>query len=188
MSASGDRDQVAEPRPTTKTGDLGNNRADSARMPIGQLLGNLLRLFRTELYARGETAPGATGIRPAHLQVFGTIKAQGSRLTVLAGESSMSLSSMAELVDDLESLGYLKRRADPTDGRAKLVCLTDAGWHAIGEGQRIIEKIEGDWGRQLGAERFESLCQSLQTLLDQLDPKVAAQYVASRSTGSDADI
>src|ERR1700761_8616820 len=96
-------------------------------LPIGQLLTNLLRLFRAELAERGDGSAGTEGIRPAHLQVFGVIKADGTRLTDLAASAGMSLSAMAELVDALEQLGYVERRPDPRDGRAKLVCLTDSG-------------------------------------------------------------
>jgi DNA-binding MarR family transcriptional regulator len=148
------------------------------RLPIGQLLGNLVRLFRVELAERGATLEAVADIRPAHLQVFGTIKADGTRLTDLAAWSNMSLSSMAELVDDLERLGYLERRPDPDDGRAKLVCLTDTGWQAIRQGRHVIESIEADWGSRLGEERFEGLCQSLQALIDALDPRVSQTYVA----------
>jgi DNA-binding MarR family transcriptional regulator len=137
-----------------------------------------MRLFRTELGQRGETLQDVAGIRPAHLQVFGTIKADGTRLTDLAAWSNMSLSSMAELVDDLERLGYVERRPDPEDGRAKLVSLTDAGWQAIRQGRQVIGLIEADWATQLGEERFETLCQSLQALIDTLDPRVKQTYVA----------
>ena len=156
------------------------------RLPVGQLLGNLVRLFRAELSARGATLEGVAGIRPAHLQVFGVIKADGTRLTDLAGSSGLSLSSMSELVDDLQRLGYLERRPDPADGRAKLVCLTDKGWEAIRGGRRIIEEIEADWGRRLGQARFESVCQALQTLIDELDPLVTPSYVEpSSQSGAD---
>jgi DNA-binding MarR family transcriptional regulator len=151
--------------------------ADLERMPIGQLLGNLVRLFRAELATRGATLDGVAGIRPAHLQVFGAIKANGSRLTDLASSSNVSLSSMAELVDDLERHGYLERRPDPRDGRAKLVCLTATGWQAIRQGRRIIEAIEADWGQRLGQQRFQELCQALQALIDDLDPDVSQNYV-----------
>ena len=151
---------------------------DSERLPIGQLAGNVVRLFRTELAGRGATLDGVAGIRPAHLQVFGTIKAEGTRLSDLASWSNMSLSSMAELVDDLERLGYLERRPDPRDGRAKLVCLTDTGWRAIRAGRRIIEEIEADWGQRLGEQRFQDLCQALQALIDELDPRVRQNYVS----------
>jgi DNA-binding MarR family transcriptional regulator len=149
----------------------------SERLPVGQLLGNLIRLFRSELAVRGEASAGVEGIRPAHLQVFGSIKASGSRLTDLASSSALSLSAMAELVDGLEQLGYLERRPDPSDGRAKLICLTERGWQAIREGRRLIAEIEVDWAGALGGSDFESLCRDLQRLLDVLDPTVREQYV-----------
>jgi DNA-binding MarR family transcriptional regulator len=149
----------------------------SERMPIGQLLGNLIRLFRSELALRGEAFAGVEGIRPAHLQVFGSIKASGSRLTDLASSSGLSLSAMAELVDGLEQLGHLERRPDPSDGRAKLICLTERGWQAIREGRHLIAEIEVDWGEALGESDFDSLCRNLQRLVDVLDPSVREQYV-----------
>ncbi len=151
------------------------------RLPVGQLLGNLLRLFRVELATRGESSTGVDGLRPAHLQVFGVIKAEGTRLTDLAAWADMSLSAMAELVDSLQQLGYLERRPDPSDGRAKLICLTDSGWQAIQEGRRLIAQIEADWGAALGADRFESLCRDLQSLLD---PTFREHYVPGSSMAS----
>src|ERR1700759_1508603 len=134
------------------------------RLAIGQLLVNLLRLFRSELAGRGDESPGVEGIRPAHLQVFGSVKAGGSRLTDLAGASGVSLSTMSELVDGLEALGYLERSPDPSDGRATLVSLTDSGWQAIRNGRGLIEGIEADWADALGGARFEALCLELQDL------------------------
>jgi DNA-binding MarR family transcriptional regulator len=151
--------------------------APPERLPIGQLLGNLLRLFRLELAERGEGSAHVGGIRPAHLQVFGTIKASGTRLTELASSAGLSLSAMAELVDGLEHLGYLERRADPSDGRAKLVCLTEQGWEAVREGRRLIAAIERDWAKALGDDTFEALCLELQRLLDVLDAGVRSHYV-----------
>jgi DNA-binding MarR family transcriptional regulator len=146
------------------------------QLPIGQLLGNLLRLFRLELAERGTGSADVGGIRPAHLQVFGAIKANGTRLTELASAAGLSLSAMAELVDGLEHLGYLERRADPDDGRAKLVCLTERGWDAIREGRRLIASIERDWAQALGDQSFQQLRQELQRLLDVLDPSVRGDY------------
>jgi DNA-binding MarR family transcriptional regulator len=160
------------------------------RLPVGQLLGNLMRLFRAELADRGESSTGVDGIRPAHLQVFAVIKAGGTRLTDLAAWADMSLSAMAELVDSLEQLGYVERRPDPRDGRAKLVCLTDNGWRAMQEGRRLIAQIEGDWGAALGSDRFESLCREMQALLDLLDSTIRERYVpgsaVERSAGASA--
>lgn len=146
------------------------------RLPIGQLLVNLTRLFRAELASRGAGAAEVEGIRPAHLQVFGSIKAGGSRLTDLARSADLSLSSAAELVDDLEALGYLDRRLDPSDGRAKLVSLTERGWDAMRSGRVVIAGIEGDWAGRIGEERYAELVAALQDLLDALEPAVRRNY------------
>jgi DNA-binding MarR family transcriptional regulator len=69
----------------------------------------------------------------------------------------MSRSAMAELVDDLEDLGYLKRRPDPLDRRAKPVCLTESGRVAIRTGRSSISTIETEWGKRLGPRRFDDL-------------------------------
>jgi DNA-binding MarR family transcriptional regulator len=92
---------------------------------------------------------------------------------------------MAELVDSLQQLGYVERRPDPSDGRAKLVCLTDSGWQAIHEGRRLIAQIEADWGAAMGADRFESLCRELQSLLDLLDPTIRERYVPGSPSTND---
>jgi DNA-binding MarR family transcriptional regulator len=146
------------------------------RLPIGQLLANLQRLFRAELADRGASGGDVDGIRPAHLQIFGTIKAEGTRLTDLARWSDSSLSATSELVDDLERLGYLERRPDPSDGRAKLVCLTERGWTAMRAGRREIAGIESEWAQAVGQAEYDALVDGLQGLLDGLDPEVRKDY------------
>ena len=52
----------------------------------------------------------------------------------------MTLLAMSELVDDLQRLGIVERRPDPRDGRAKLICLTDAGWEAMRTARRSMPR------------------------------------------------
>lgn len=137
-----------------------------SRLPIGQLLGRMLRLFRAELYRRGEEA-GYTGIREAHLHVFGNISWKGSRLTDLAASAGMTRPSMSELVDELETAGYLTRLPDPTDGRAKLIVLTRPGRRLIVQALRWVRDIEGSWAEAVGPERYETAAKTLQALVDE---------------------
>ena len=88
--------------------------------------------------------------RPAHSAVFANIDAAGSRLTDLAARANMTAPSMKELVDDLERRGYVERRPDPVDGRAKLITLTDLGRRCIDAALRTIADIEHDLEHQLG--------------------------------------
>lgn len=141
------------------------------RLPIGQLLVHHLRLFRERLLADSELAAEQAGVqlRMAHLNVFGNIEADGTRLSDLAAWAGMTRPSMAELVDQLEAQGLLERRPDPTDRRAKLVTLTPTGWNAIRTGQKIIARIEADYAQRIGGQEFEAMCWALQRLLDDLN-------------------
>ena len=134
------------------------------RLHVGQLLVQLTRLFQTELFER-LVAAGLTEARVPHTHVTAYIEADGSRLTELAARARMTLPAMSELVDDLQRLGIVERRPDPRDKRAKLICLTDAGWDAMRTARRVIAEIEADYARRVGAERFEHAAETLDTLL-----------------------
>ena len=136
-----------------------------ARLPIGQLLGRALRGFRVDLYQRAQAA-GYGDIREAHLQVFGSIDWTGTRLTELAARSNMTRPAMAELVDELELAGYLARGPDPSDGRAKLIRLTRRGRRVLTKALRAVDDIEREYAGGIGAQRFDALVSSLQSLLD----------------------
>jgi DNA-binding MarR family transcriptional regulator len=137
------------------------------RPAIGQLLIRLLREFRRELFA-GIAERGYTDVREPHLQIAGNVGVDGVRLTELAARAQLSLASTSELVTELERLGYLERRPDPTDGRAKLIHPTARGRRALdGAGDRVAE-IEQHWGELVGQEEFEQACRVLARLLAQL--------------------
>ncbi len=137
------------------------------RLHIGQLLAQLTRLFQTDLFDRLVGA-GLEGARVPHTHVTAYIKAEGSRLTELATQARMTLPAMSELVDDLQRLGIVERRPDPSDKRAKLICLTDTGWEAMRTAQRAIANIEADYAQIVGAERLETAAQTLDLLLRRL--------------------
>jgi DNA-binding MarR family transcriptional regulator len=80
--------------------------------------------------------------KPSHSAVFAQIKREGSRLTDLARGANMTPQSMSELVAELIELGYVERRPDPTDGRAKLIVLTDRGHACIDAGEATIQGLE----------------------------------------------
>jgi DNA-binding MarR family transcriptional regulator len=71
---------------------------------------------------------------------------------------------MGELVDELEELGYVERRPDPTDRRAKLIVLTDRGRACIAAGISTINGIEQRITQTLGERGHRQL----RSLLDKL--------------------
>jgi DNA-binding MarR family transcriptional regulator len=72
---------------------------------------------------------------------------------------------MGELVDELVDMGYVLRRPDPDDGRAKLIVLTDRGWDAVAAGRQTIEGIEGQVTEILGEHGHRELRRLLSELL-----------------------
>ena len=103
--------------------------------------------------------------KPKHSAVFAQISPDGSRLTELARKAGMSPQAMGELVDELVDMGYVLRRPDPGDGRAKLIVLTERGWDAVAAGRQTIEGIEGQVTEILGEHGHRELRRLLSELL-----------------------
>jgi DNA-binding MarR family transcriptional regulator len=135
------------------------------RLAIGQLLVRLLREFRQELFAAAGGG-GYPDLREPHLQIFGNLGIDGVRLTELATRAQLSLAATSELVDDLQQLGYLERRPDPSDGRAKLIYPTPRGRQALNAAGDRVAEIEHHWADLVGQPRFNAAAMTLQKLLD----------------------
>ena len=105
--------------------------------------------------------------KPSHSAVFAQIRPEGNRLTELARGANMTAQAMGELVDELEALGYLERRPDPTDRRAKLILLTDRGRACVAAGVATIQGIEERIDATLGVRGHAELRRLLSKLLEE---------------------
>jgi DNA-binding MarR family transcriptional regulator len=90
----------------------------------------------------------------------------GLRTSALATFASMTAQSMGELVDDLERLGYVERRPDPADRRAKLVYLTARGQAAVAASGHAVRAQEAELSRRLGTDGRKRLRDQLLSLLE----------------------
>jgi DNA-binding MarR family transcriptional regulator len=140
-------------------------RSGRDRYSLPRLLGESFRSLERHLY-EGMAAAGYADVRPAHYAVFRFLKSEGSRVTELAEEARMTKQSMGELVVYLEQRGYVERRPDPHDGRAKIVVLTEAGWRWAEAGVERVGEIEDALAKRMGGqERLEELADSLEELM-----------------------
>lgn len=111
---------------------------------------------------------GYGDLRPGHAAAFLHVdRRRGTRLTELAQRARVTKQAMMLVVDDLEVRGYLRRAADPTDARAKVVRLTTRGRSAATECRRSIQAVETRAKRQLGDRRYEALRDALAELASQ---------------------
>ena len=147
-----------------------------ARAPMIRLLDVAFDEFSDEL-TRRVLAAGYTDLRPGHGCVFGTIDPEGSRLTDLAERAGMTKQTVGEVASDLEKLGYIERVPDPSDGRAKIIRLTERGREAQTIGRGLIDEIERDWAERFGAERIAVL----RSLLEDIEAARSPLPLATRA-------
>jgi DNA-binding MarR family transcriptional regulator len=127
---------------------------------------SLTHLMLSRQVAEGAARAGHP-VKASHSAVFGQMTAEGSRLTDLAKGANMTPQAMGELVDELEGLGYVARKPDPTDRRAKLIMLTAAGRECVSAGIAAIGDIERHIDDALGVRRHRDLRRMLLKLLEQ---------------------
>ncbi len=106
-------------------------------------------------------AGGHTQIRPKHGAVFANIDRAGARATVLAERAGIGKPAMGELIDELERLGYVRREADPTDRRAKIVVPTSEALDVTRIVHAFNRRMESSYRRRLGKEAYETLRKAL---------------------------
>jgi DNA-binding MarR family transcriptional regulator len=139
------------------------------RLAIGQLLGRLLHQFRAELFAVAEGESRFADLRFPHLHIWGNVGVDGIRLTELADRANLGLAACSELVNELQELGYLERRKDPTDGRAKLIFPTPLGRQLLVRAGEEVAALEQRWRDCLPDGEFDRACRALDGLLQSFD-------------------
>jgi DNA-binding MarR family transcriptional regulator len=100
---------------------------------------------------------GFTELNAAHLPLLRYPGPENRRPSELASEVRMTKQAMNYLLGELERLGYLTRRDDPEDRRSKRIHLTERGHGVVRTIRRAVRRIEAEWEKELGPERFALL-------------------------------
>jgi DNA-binding MarR family transcriptional regulator len=126
----------------------------------GPLIGALLRVPLEAVYTRMLARLRERGFGDfelAHFTVFRYPSPDGARPSELAARLGISKQALNYLLRELERLGYLERRPDPDDLRAKRVVVTRRGKAAIDVIRAAVAELEQEWAGRLGAKRFAQL-------------------------------
>lgn len=103
-------------------------------------------------------------VRPAHAAVFQYLDDGGTPVARLAERAQVTKQAMAELVAHLEQHGYVVRRPDPNDRRAKLVIPTAKGYQVFQLMSELVPEIEQDLEETFGLRRATALRRDLERL------------------------
>src|SRR3954447_18034876 len=134
-------------------------------------IGLLLRLVYQRYSQEIETAlrdAGFDDIRPAAGHVFPFVPPEGISVSGIAQLAGLRKQTIAQAVDQLERAGYVERRPDPADRRARLVFLTPRGASVPPVTHAAAERVEGRWSERTSPQELEALRASLQRLLSEL--------------------
>jgi len=105
-------------------------------------------------------------VRSVHLGVMREMNIDGTRISTLARRCGVTKQAMSQLVSECEKIGIVKRTADPSDGRAKIVVFTRTGLNLINHSKGIIESIEREITEAIGATRAKRMKSALQDVWD----------------------
>lgn len=136
---------------------------------IGLLLFIPYRALESRVF-QALAAAGYGDVTPAQARIFQRIGPNGTRLTELAEAAQVTKQTAGFLVDQLERAGYVERRPDPTDARARLVCVSDRGAAALPVAAAVVTRVEAEWAEHLGARRMAQLRAALTSLREITDP------------------
>lgn len=120
-------------------------------------------------------------LSPATAQVVPNLPPEGLRSSELAVRLRVSAQRAGQLVDELESLGYLERVPDPVDGRARLVVFAARGRRLLRDIDVIGREIAADFADAIGVKRFAQLCELLESLDVALHGEDAPVRVVTRA-------
>jgi DNA-binding MarR family transcriptional regulator len=146
---------------------------------LGILAARLLFAIQDELYARLEDA-GHGELTRLHGAVIAHLDEEGTRATELARRSGRHKQIIGRIVDELEKLGYVERRPERTDRRAKLVVPTERGREVMRVSDEIIRDIERRQAKLHGRATYDDFKRTLVAVVDSLTQPADTERAPAR--------
>ena len=106
----------------------------------------------------------------AQARLAARIGDHGTRATELAEAAQVTKQTAGYLVDQLERAGYVERRPDPTDARARPRSVKQTSRALQQEARAVEREVEREWSRHLGPDRMATLHALLVDLREVTDP------------------
>jgi DNA-binding MarR family transcriptional regulator len=146
---------------------------------LGILLGVAYQEFVRELRAAHEAA-GFTDLGRSDGFVFRSLAVRPMTVSDLAARLEISKQGAAQIVEDMERRGYVERRPDPDDRRARLVHLSERGTRALAVARRFHRDYERRLVRGYGPDAVATTRSVLDAIAgdqQRVDPRLRALYL-----------
>jgi len=123
------------------------------------LMGLMLRQVH-EVFA----AEDWKGLRQSHFRVISSVPPEGITITELGDRVGMTKQGCGQFVTQLVQSGQLRVEHSPADRRTRIVHRTPAGNRTIAAVTARNLRLEQDWARQVGPERYQVFREVLEEL------------------------
>lgn len=146
---------------------------------LGILLGVAYQEFVRELHT-AHAAAGFTDLGRSDGFVFRSLAIRPMTVSELASRLEITKQGAAQIIDDMERRGYVERRPDPADHRAKLVRLSERGQQAFANARQFHQEYERDLASRHGVDAVASLRRMLEVIAgaeQNVDPRLRAFYL-----------
>jgi len=130
---------------------------------LARLMLQINRQF-SAIAAQRYAARGYAGLTPVHVFFMANLDLDGTRIVTAADRMKTTKQFAGRLVQELESRHYVETTPDPTDRRATLVKVTDAGWQFFKDACEVKNEIEAEYQALIGEEQMGMLESVLETL------------------------
>jgi DNA-binding MarR family transcriptional regulator len=101
--------------------------------------------------------------------VFTFTPPEGIQVSDLTRLAHVRKQTMTQAIEELEQLGYIERRPDPNDRRARLVFLTERGKGVRPVAMATGWKVDTQWAELASRQEIDGLREALQRLLGRLE-------------------
>jgi DNA-binding MarR family transcriptional regulator len=152
---------------------------EPTRLDFGILLVLAYQEFVTELRAE-LAAQGFDDQGRSDGYVLRALDAAAMTVSELAERLEISKQGAGQIVEDMERRGYVERRPDPRDGRARLLYLSAHGQAALASARRFHQRFEKRLVKEHGAEAVANLRALLTAVAGAertADPRFRALYL-----------
>lgn len=82
---------------------------------------------------------------------------EGSRIVDLAQINGLTKQAMSQIVAEIEQQGYVTKKDDPNDGRARKIKLTAKGKKMVQDSMESYSELEAEYEAMIGPEKLQTL-------------------------------
>jgi MarR family transcriptional regulator for hemolysin len=137
---------------------------DAEPADFGILLGLAYQTCTDELRSTLRAA-GFDDLGTAYGYVFRALASEPLHLNELATRLGITNQGTVKIVNEMEARGYVTRRADAEDGRAKFISLAPRGRSALTHARRFHAEYERRLARRFGKEDARQFRELLERLI-----------------------